>query len=1328
MSAASLEFEPCRQKLLEEVAGYLNFSSGAPDAKFLRNLNELFRQCESAVAPEGDPVATLGQWLSATLDRLHETNSAFADTGQARRALQLLEEYRVSYREFHRDLLWHRRDEELWRPLFVGRALEAILAQGPPWDESDRILPAARDLFDNYLGYRPVAVIESQQEIQPYRHEWVRPIPLYVAGAGISAGPYEGLIARTLEILRETDPTLLRDAWFNPELMDELALDPRAYDFDHPVNKRPNYHFGQWDPHHIDNSGYYRRFVLQPLALEALLSRVEHAGAPGAPRDELLFEAAAVLAGTMLMASGTSGNGPSCHGSDVSLSTLLPHIAKYRDRFYEDLLHRASGCHGERLRSEAQRMRQPFGGARQHLNQELARRRATQLQHVHLAQLYARMGFPEAALKQARTVRVASARMLCHVYCRMTAGHHAIDNRQLELVTKYLPEIEELLNRGIECGALLDPWNILGFGGNFSLFPALENTVHDYRADDLILLVEQVLDLCSRAWTEAAAIDDAELERTFSTTLARLSGWWDKYATASVSGVKRLVAKEVEVSTNLVAGALNAWHKAGAAAGDVRFWRMFVDQFDSPKAFQLVIEALLDKDDLVSSMALMMQWVSQSELTPLEDGDASFHPLALRWLRMVEARQLETGENQWPLVAKFFAHLQASAEEYWQVPRFELSAMTEEEQSEHDEQMQKLFGDESDLDDEEDDELDNLFSAAYEDVVYRDSTDDGMDSAIYEPRGGETEYELEQETERLNDRLAFLTTLARLWKHAAVAWEAQPQKVANRREQLEDWQQEATSRYVQLVQLLETVHRHRIPAPRGTHDSMVEYDRRRTLKDSLLERIIALCVDMSDAARLLRAAAGAHARTAGESGDASPIAHTMEILRAVLAGDVAGVRRHWPVFLRSLSQQEILYIPLARGGSPRRIVKARALHHLIHDLLGWLPRLGLVRETCQLLDTSQAMEADHPVGPGAVTEYDRLFETGYQALVRCLVASADAWDEYPRDPTDLRHSDSLLVDALQDLTEAQLHRWLRHSRTVRLSVVEKLAGEAEWQRFVEFTEHYGGDLFTQMFLSLGNLRAILHQGVGVWLSNLEQRDDGDNELKLSDDLGRRISRNEAVELLTIAVEAVVENYREYRDYNATTTQSDRGELLYTFVDFVRLRTAYDRVAWNLKPVFLAHEILIRQNRPAAAELWQRAVADRTAEQADLHQQAFADLCEAYGMRLPTVAERLAERFTRPLAIDRVRALVAPAIAAADAGGDSAAFTALETEIDSLLQEPTGAGLDVPDWIAALEDEVTTLRHERRHHQPGDGLLQRIAQVQLNWDDLQQQLADDCPGE
>src|SRR6185312_13072602 len=130
-------------------------------------------------------------------------------------------------------------------------------------------------------------------------------------------------------------------AWFDLDRVEEIALDPRAYDFDHPVNRRPNYHFGQWDPHQISNQGYFSRFVLQQMTLDALLTRYDgcsgrhgkhhaasreaaHGAAQGTAQGESgrtpdfdagerLEEAAAVLAGTMLMAAGTSGDAPGRH-------------------------------------------------------------------------------------------------------------------------------------------------------------------------------------------------------------------------------------------------------------------------------------------------------------------------------------------------------------------------------------------------------------------------------------------------------------------------------------------------------------------------------------------------------------------------------------------------------------------------------------------------------------------------------------------------------------------------------------------------------------------------------------------------------------------------------------------------------------------------------------------------------------------------------------------------------------------------------------------------------------------------------------------------------
>ncbi len=1313
------------QARLAEILGYLNFSSGSSDGKFLAALSELYAEAEAATEPGQPAIDWLFSTLRKRLEKLASTSPAFANPHQARHSLDIVQkQFLPEYRRFHYDLLWHRSDAELWRPFMLGRVFEVVLSQGPPWDEVDRIVPVARDLLDDYIGYRPIPVLESQK-VEAYRHEWVRPIPLYLASAGFAYDEHRELLEMTLKILRETDPDLLGDAWFNPELIEELSLDPRAYDFDHPVNRRPNYHFGQWDPNCTDRKGYYKRFVLQPLSLSCLWSRVTDADASSEtakrPREELVFEAAAVLAGTMLMASGTSGNRPNCHGSDVTLGTLLPTIADYRDRFYAELLERATGPHGDRLRAEARRCRQPFGAARQHLNQTLAHRRSLQLQKVHLAQVYARMGYADKALAEARSVRVASARMLCQIYCRLTDGHHAIDRRRLGRVITLLDEIDDLLNRGIECGAFVDPWNIIGFGANFSLFPALENSVHDYRADDLVQLVEQTLDLASRACAEAAAVDDRNLESGFAARLAKLADWWDQYGAYTVSGIKDLVAKDVEISTNLVAGALSAWYKAGAAAGDIGFWSIFVDQFDSPKAFQLVIEALLDKNDLVASMGLMMQWVSQTDYTPLEDGDASFHSLALRWLLMVEARIGEADDQHWSLVARFFAYLEANAEQFWHVPEFDLVGRTHRRYD-----VDELFGDgdeDSDDDDEtydddyddeqEDDELDNLFSAAYDEVTFRDSTDDGFDSAILDSGFDDTEYELEEEGERLRGRLAFLTTVARLWRQAATAW---TNTSSQRIEQLEAWHREAVDRYTQLIELLETVHRHRIPAPRSNHESMVEYDRRRTMKETLVERIIATCVEMSDAGRLLRAAAGIDGQPTGEGHPLSAIARTIEILRALIVGDKGAVRIHWPLFKQSLVEQELLYLPLGKGGSPPRIVKARALHQLIYDLLGWLPRLGMIRETCQLLQVAQQMEAKHPVGSGAVTEYDRLFEQGYQAMVRCLVSSASEWPDVPPNSAD----DSL-VESLWDLTETQLTRWLEHSSTVRLSVVEKLTGRGDWQKFVSFVERYGKDLFTQQRLSSpGNLRAILHQPVEQWIAQME-RDGDDDAPRLLDELDGAISRAEAIEQLTLALEIIVENYREYRDYNSTTTQSDHGELLYTFIDFLRLRADYDRTAWQLKPVYYAHEILIREGHVEAAELWCQALALRTHEKADHYETQFEKLCDKYGMRLPGIAERLAERFIRPLTVARLRALAAPAIDAIDRETESPEFTALTEEITELLAAPSGAGIDVPDWILALEEEVTDLRRRKRNQHIGDELLGRTLQVKLPWETVVREL-------
>ena len=127
-------------------------------------------------------------------------------------------------------------------------------------------------------------------------------------------------------------------------------------------------------------------------------------------------------------------------------------------------------------------------------------------------------------------------------------------------------------------------------------------------------------------------------------------------------------------------------------------------------------------------------------------------------------------------------------------------------------------------------------------------------------------------------------------------------------------------------------------------------------------------------------------------------------------------------------------------------------------------------------------------------------------------------------------------------------------------------------------------------------------------------------MRLVAELDSVIPLDEAAHWLEVAIEAVVENYGEYVDYNSITTQSDRGEMLYTLLDFLRLRASYERLAWNLRPVVLAHECWCAAAAPRRREIWRDAVAERTAPVADEHLKRFERLCKKYGMRLPSIAE------------------------------------------------------------------------------------------------------------
>ena len=580
----------------------------------------------------------------------------------------------------------------------------------------------------------------------------------------------------------------------------------------------------------------------------------------------------------------------------------------------------------------------------------------------------------------------------------MTLGLRSIRAGDLESAVKVPAVAFDLLKRAIECGALIDPWDILGYGGNFSLYPGPESGVHDTRVDDILYLIEQLFGYTARVWSEAAARDDRAAYDETEARYREMAEWWRQFAAHSVESIEAADPLESYDSAKLVARALRLWHQGGAEAGNVAFWAPHADLFDSPRAYSLVISALLEREDFVPAMALLVHWLGNADRVGLRLGGNSLPRLSERWLLRLrgstEGKGTEFGEPSirqsadrdtqavWPLVRKLFDFFEANAEEFWSAPQFVLG---EQKAKPRDWDRELTAAD-------EDDDEGNLYSAAYEDVIYRDTTDDGNEGAVYEPTDDVSPDELEAESKRLVEHLNFMQSLARMWAVAAdiAVTDKNREDLVDRRRSLDAWASRARENRIGLLELLDSVREYPIAPAGSDKDSMRSYDRRRVLRDSLMERIIGTAVEMSDSRRLISGALLALPDCGSERADEEMTdddAQAVRMFGALIASDVDKVRELFPPFLEALRDKNLLYIPLSRGGDPVKIYVARLRQRVLGHLMHWLPRRGLIAETCRLIETAREMEQHNPIGIGAVTEFDGLFRAGFRSLVASLVES-----------------------------------------------------------------------------------------------------------------------------------------------------------------------------------------------------------------------------------------------------------------------------------------------------------------------------------------------------
>ena len=186
---------------LQNMLGYLNFSEGKPDARFQVQISDAYGFLTER--GQREPWNGLLGLLAAKLRSLQSgASSAFQKSEQATAVISLTPEVLTAYRRHHSDLLFHHSDEDLFQPFFLARVFEATLTQGGPWSETNRIVLGALRKLNDYVGYRPIAILETRPEGEPYAHERLRPIPLYIRDAGVAVGPFHDLVAKSLDILR----------------------------------------------------------------------------------------------------------------------------------------------------------------------------------------------------------------------------------------------------------------------------------------------------------------------------------------------------------------------------------------------------------------------------------------------------------------------------------------------------------------------------------------------------------------------------------------------------------------------------------------------------------------------------------------------------------------------------------------------------------------------------------------------------------------------------------------------------------------------------------------------------------------------------------------------------------------------------------------------------------------------------------------------------------------------------------------------------------------------------------------------------------------------
>jgi hypothetical protein len=1264
------------------LVGYLNFSQGLPDEKFRKGINEL---------PYSWNTDGLWKQLRTEFPKLikqaqAENPTILGDCIQAETVWkQVMNVVFPGYLAYQSDLLGHLKESDHAHPFFLCVMIETTIRHLAIVENETQFLDKVLYDLNNYIGYRPVAVLENDRKSEPYAHEYLCPIPLYFTHVGVGHGIYHDLIASTFQLFRETPEEFLIHAHLTLDDMHELCLDPRAFDCLNPAFKRTNYIFGEWDPEVVGLDGRFHRFVIRKHVIDALVDWIkQHQKAMG--MEEALFDASAALCGTILMASSVSGAGPGTHDSTASLASIMPSVAGYRDQFYVYLMSSTTGERAERLKKLEEQSRQPFGHVRQALNQTLSQITARQAQYRQLSMIYAHLGYPELSHKEVKKIPAPAFRFESEILVRMKTANISLSHKNVEDAILHVKEVGELLFRGIECGAFVDPWNILGFQGLYPLFQNREDSIQDPRVDILLEIIHHIFLLHNRIVCEAAqsGYTGPEFE-SFMHRFKALADKWDSYATNVVEGLPHISGQKYYQSAIEIGEILKNWSQEGKPINAIAFWRQQQSLMTSPFSYAAIIDALLKSGDQVVAIGLMMEWLSHAEEWPLDTPLASLNNQLIKWLKLVMTSTSENSpsQNVSERLRKLFDFLEVNAGHLWNAPHINLQknntstaeASPAASQGENPEE-EELFEEEQDL-----------FSAAYEEVVFRDTADDGTQGPIADSGKFFELTELERIQMRVEPHLRFLGTLAKLWQFTGHVMN--PSRVSGEesstvlpqetQEIIEVWLVHIRELLAQFKKLLNDLANMSLEESHGVRDENYEFDAQNQARLQLLISLTNTYIQFQLAEWAL--AANLEADHTNDSHELPVV----NFIRNIKKQNLNEIRNDFPKLLSQLKKLQLLYTPYDQGGEVDQVIGAQSRLSFLKLMLSELPRLGLYREAWQLLGTCFMMERrSRPKGP-SITEFDRLFRETLETTLRAILKSSQKWKRG-------KISDVEVIEILDEVLEFYRMLWKEHSATMRLSAAEALSDKFIWKEIESFIADYGADLFHPRQLSLSNLRAILQRGVDNYLEVLEEESEDWDPPRILVDINKKSLDNEtALNCLDIIFNIVVDRYERFIEYNSTTTQSDYGEKLTCFLDFMRIEVEYERDDWMLMPVKMLYEILVGENKMEIADSLYEALENQTREKAEWHLKTLNQIQQRYGVKLPSVSDYIHERFVKSLGIKQMLGCVEAASTESKLPGDKqVAIQRLRNLVAQYQKSTQGSIVDLPEWLHELWSEVMRL--------------------------------------